>query len=68
MSEPLYLTRDEAAKRARVSTRTIDRALRSGELQHVGGGGFAVRIRPEWVDEWLERRSGRYVSASSTTS
>lgn len=66
-TEPTYLTRQEAAERARVSIRTIDRALAAGELEHAGGSGYAVRIRPEWVDEWLLRRGHRVESGRPTT-
>ena len=64
---PSYLTRQEAAERARVSVRTIDRALAADELEHAGGGGYAVRIRPEWVDGWLLRRGRRVGSGHQTT-
>jgi hypothetical protein len=30
--------------------------MKDGELRYSGGPGLAVRIRPEWVDEWLEGR------------
>jgi excisionase family DNA binding protein len=53
--QPAYLTKQEAAQMARVGIRTIENAIRAGELKSVGGTGL-VRIRPEWVDDWLERR------------
>jgi hypothetical protein len=53
-----WLTKQQAAARAQVSVRTIDRARQGGELRSSGGGGYAVRFRPEWVDDWLERRLG----------
>jgi excisionase family DNA binding protein len=53
-SEPAYLTREEAAQRARVSVKTIDRAVASGALQ-AGGTYRVTRIKPEWVDEWLAK-------------
>lgn len=53
--QPVYLTKQEAADYARVSTSTIKRAIRSGALRSGGTPGL-VRIRPEWVDEWLEHR------------
>jgi len=48
-----WLTKREAAERARVSVSTIDRAIRRGELRAVGCPRGRVRIRPGWVDEWL---------------
>jgi hypothetical protein len=57
LTELRYLTRREAAELARVSVNTIDRARRKRELRFSGGHGLAVRIRPVWVVEWLERRS-----------
>jgi excisionase family DNA binding protein len=49
------MTKAEAAEMARVSVSTVERAIRAGELR-AGHAGGLVRIRPEWVDEWLERR------------
>ena len=57
--EPEYLTKQEAADRARVSISTIERAIRRGDLR-AGGTPGLVLIRPEWLDAWLEgRRNGR---------
>ena len=53
-----YLTKEEAAKMARLSVRTIERAIRAGTLC-AGGSPGRVRIRRESVDEWLGRRDGR---------
>jgi excisionase family DNA binding protein len=58
VQQPVYLTRQEAADYARLSLSTIKRALRAGELHAVGSRG-RVRIRPEWVEAWLERRNDR---------
>jgi len=52
--EHLYLTREEAAARARVHVNTIDRAIKSGALQ-AGGSPGALRIKTEWLDAWLAR-------------
>lgn len=54
--EVVWLTKREAAARARVTERTIERAIAAGELRASGGGGVAVRIRPGEVDRWLESR------------
>lgn len=53
-----WLTRAEAAKRARLSPRTLDRAMRNGKLEYSGGGGtgLAVRIHVDDVDAWLATR------------
>jgi excisionase family DNA binding protein len=55
MASP-YLTKAEAAAYARLSPRTIQRALASGQLRSAGTEQRRL-IRPEWIDEWLERRS-----------
>jgi hypothetical protein len=54
-----WLTKREAAARARVHPATIQRAMRDGRLQFSGGrrsGGAPVLIRVEWLDEWVELR------------
>jgi excisionase family DNA binding protein len=51
-----WLTRREAAERARVSVATVDRAIKRGQLLRAGRPGGLVRIRVEWVDDWLTRR------------
>jgi excisionase family DNA binding protein len=50
---PIWLTKGEAADRARVTTRTIEKWIKRGWLR-AGGAGKVVRIKPEWVDECLE--------------
>jgi excisionase family DNA binding protein len=54
-----WLTKREAADYARVSMRTLERAMHDGDLRHAGEAGLAVRIRLEWVDDWLENRGRR---------
>jgi hypothetical protein len=51
---PAWLTKDEAAGRARCSTRAIERALADGELR-AGGTPDKIAIRADEVDAW---RSG----------
>lgn len=61
-----YLTRPQAAEYANVSVSTIDRAIHDGLLRAAGAGNL-VRIRPEWVDAWLEQMrepDQRYGNAS----
>lgn len=58
---PVWLTKQEAADRARVSVDTLERAIRRGELR-AGGSPGLVRIKPEWVDEWIESRVGLHTT------
>jgi len=48
-----YLTKAEAAEYANCSPRTIERAIQDRRLRAVGGRGRR-RIRPEWIDDWLD--------------
>ena len=53
-----WLNVAEAAEYARVSRDTIYTAVEGGELRHSRlGGRRAIRIRPEWIDEWFERHA-----------
>lgn len=56
--EVRYLTKREAADRARLSERTLERAIARGELRASGGRarGLVVRIRSDWLEQWLECR------------
>jgi excisionase family DNA binding protein len=50
-----WLTRAQAAQYAQVSEATIGREVRAGRLRSVKvGGRRAMRLRPEWIDQWLE--------------
>jgi excisionase family DNA binding protein len=56
--ETPWRTVDEAAARAKVSDKTIYRAIADGMLRAARvGGRRAVRLRDEWIDQWLERES-----------
>jgi len=56
VAEKTWLIVAQAAAYAMVSKDTIYTACEKGELRHVKvGGRKAIRIRPEWIDAWLER-------------
>ncbi len=56
---PLLSTAD-VGERVRLHPKTVERAIRRGELRawRPSAAG-AWRIRPEWVDEWIESRATR---------
>ncbi len=50
-----WLTVKEAAERARCGTKTIYREVKAHRLKAAKvGGRRELRIRPEWIDAWLE--------------
>ena len=50
-----WLTADEAAQRARTGVKTIYSEVAAGRLRAARvGGRRALRLRPEWVDAWLD--------------
>jgi excisionase family DNA binding protein len=53
-----WLTVAEGAEYAGVSRDTIYTACERGELLHARiGGRRAIRLKPEWIDAWLERHA-----------
>ena len=53
-----WLTVAEGAEYSGVSRDTIYTACERGELQHARvGGRRAIRIKPTWIDAWLERHA-----------
>jgi excisionase family DNA binding protein len=51
-----WLKVPQTAHHAGVSRDTIYTACARAELRHVRiGGRRAIRLKPEWVDDWLER-------------
>jgi excisionase family DNA binding protein len=53
-----WLTVGEAAQYAGVSRDTIYTACERREIRHARvGGRRAIRLKPEWIDAWLERHA-----------
>jgi excisionase family DNA binding protein len=53
-----WLNLREAAGRAKVHPETLRTAVRRREIRHAKiGGRRSIRLRPSWVDEWIERKS-----------
>jgi excisionase family DNA binding protein len=53
-----WLTVAEAAQRARCGVKTLYREVRAGRLRAARiGGRRELRLRPEWVDAWLDQTS-----------
>ena len=54
----IWLTVTEAAHHAGVSRDTIYTACERRELSHARlGGRRSIRLKPEWIDRWLERHT-----------
>jgi excisionase family DNA binding protein len=53
-----WLKVTEGAEYAGVSRDTIYTAVERGELRHIRiGGRRSIRLKPAWIDEWLERHA-----------
>jgi len=53
-----WLNVAEGAEHAGVSRDTIYTACERRELRHARiGGRRAIRLKPEWIDAWLERHT-----------
>ena len=53
-----WLTVAEGAEYSGVSRDTIYTACERGEIRHARiGGRRAIRLKPEWIDAWLERHA-----------
>ena len=53
-----WLTVAEAAEYSGVSRDTIYTACERAELRHTRiGGRRSIRVKPSWIDEWLERHA-----------
>jgi excisionase family DNA binding protein len=61
-----WLKVTEAAEYAGVSRDTIYTAVERGELRHIRiGGRRSIRLKPAWIDEWLERHTVAGTSAQN---
>ncbi len=50
-----WLTPKQAAARAQVGVKTVYREVAAGRLKAARvGGRRELRLRAEWIDEWLE--------------
>ena len=56
--EGVWLTVKEAAARAKCGVKVIYREVRERRLRAARiGGRRELRLKPEWVDQWLESRT-----------
>ncbi len=63
-----WLTVAEAAEYSGVSRDTIYTACERREIRHARvSGRRAIRLKPEWIDEWLERFARESPRARGTT-
>jgi excisionase family DNA binding protein len=63
----IWLNVADAAEHAGVCRDTIYTAVERGELRHVRiGGRRSIRVKPAWVDEWLERHTRLRLAADDS--
>jgi len=63
-----WLTVAEAAEYSGVSRDTIYTTCERREIRHARvSGRRAIRLKPEWIDEWLERFAHESPRARGTT-
>lgn len=56
--QKIWLNVAEAAEYSGVSRDTIYTACERGELRHARiAGRRAIRVKPEWIDAWLEQHA-----------
>ena len=68
MRDGLWLTVQDGAEYAALGIDTIYTACERGELRHVKvGGRKAIRLKAEWIDQWLERHAVGGVPVVQTT-
>ncbi len=64
-----WLTVAEGAEYSGLSRDTIYTACERGELRHARiGGRRAIRLKPAWIDEWIERHARGARERQSTPS
>jgi excisionase family DNA binding protein len=62
-----WMTVGEAAEYAGVSRDTIYTACERCEIRHARiAGRRAIRLKPEWIDAWLERHARDAVAATAS--
>jgi excisionase family DNA binding protein len=63
----IWMTVGEAAEYAGVSRDTIYTACERSEIRHARiAGRRAIRLKPEWIDAWLERHARGAVAARAS--
>ena len=50
---------EEVAEILQVEPRTVRTWCQQGELEFVKFGRKTLRFRPEWIDDFIERKQGR---------
>jgi excisionase family DNA binding protein len=51
----VWWTLNQAAEHAQVNPATLYREIKAGRIQATRvGGRRSIRLRPEWVDRWLD--------------